>query len=280
MAGKRVFARPERPAERSTQKTMFLMILVSVLSGIGAGIGTGLAGLSAALIIAPSLMTFCGMPAYEAVTIALASDVLASAISAWTYSRQKNIDVKNGVILLAAILAFTLVGSYVGKFVPNTIIKYFSICMVCIIGTKFVFWPVMTSKEEMASRPFRDRAIKSAFFGAIIGFICGFVGVGGGALMLIVLTMILGFELKTAIGTSVFIMSFTALLAAVSHLVLGAKPNLLALAVCIVTTFVFAQLSAIFANRSSLERLNRAVGVCLWVFAVTLIFLNVYGRTA
>ena len=74
---------------------MFLLILVCVLSGIGAGIGTGLAGLSAALIIAPSLMTFCDMPAYEAVTIALASDVLASAISAWTYSKSKNIDIKN-----------------------------------------------------------------------------------------------------------------------------------------------------------------------------------------
>lgn len=258
---------------------MFLIIFVSGLSGIGAGIGTGLAGLSAALIIAPSLMTFCGMSAYESVTIALASDVLASAISAWTYARRKNIDEKNGLVLLASILAFTLVGSYVGKFVPNTIIKYFSICMVCIVGTKFVFWPVMTSKEEMAGKPFRERAVRSLIFGALIGFICGFVGVGGGALMLIVLTMILGFELKTAIGTSVFIMSFTALEGAVSHIALGARPNLLALAVCIVTTFFFAQLSAVFANRSSLERLNRVVGVCLWLFALTLILLNVFGQT-
>ena len=88
---------------------MFLMILVCVLAGIGAGIGTGLAGLSAALIIAPSLMTFCGMPAYESVTIALASDVLASAISAWTYGKSKNIDVKNGVVLLLSILVLSLI---------------------------------------------------------------------------------------------------------------------------------------------------------------------------
>ena len=98
---------------------MFITVLVSILSGIGAGIGTGLAGLSAALIIAPALMTFCDMPAYESVTIALASDVLASAISAWTYAKRKNLDVKNGVVLLLSILVFTLVGSYSSPPTPS-----------------------------------------------------------------------------------------------------------------------------------------------------------------
>ena len=141
--------------------------------------------------------------------------------------------------------------------------------MVCSVGTKFIVWPVMTSKTEMANRPFRERAIKSILFGDMIGFICGFVGVGGGAMMLIVLTAALGFELKTAIGTSVFIMSFTALFGAVSHVALGAKPDLLALAICIVFTFVAAQVSAVFANKSSLERLNKAVGICLWTVSYT-----------
>ena len=255
---------------------MFITVLVSILSGIGAGIGTGLAGLSAALIIAPALMTFCDMPAYEAVTIALASDVLASAISAWTYAKRKNLDVKNGVVLLLSILVFTLVGSYVGQFAPNTIVKYFAIFMVCTIGLKFIIWPVMTSKTEMANTPFAQRAVKSIFFGAIIGFI----GVGGGAMMLLVLTLVLGFELKTAIGTSVFIMSFTALFGAVSHFVLGAKPNLWVMFLCIATTLIAAEISAVFANNASLKKLNKAVGVCLLIFAFVLILLNVFGKTA
>ena len=259
---------------------MFLTVLVSILSGIGAGIGTGLAGLSAALIIAPALMTFCDMPAYEAVTIALASDVLASAISAWTYAKRKNLDVKNGVVLLLSILVFTLVGSYVGQFAPNTIVKYFAIFMVCTIGLKFIIWPVMTSKTEMANTPFAQRAVKSIFFGAIIGFICGFVGVGGGAMMLLVLTLVLGFELKTAIGTSVFIMSFTALFGAVSHFALGAKPNLGVMFLCIATTLIAAEISAVFANNASLKKLNKAVGVCLLIFAFVLILLNIFGKTA
>ena len=61
-------------------------VLVCLLAGLGAGLGTGFAGMSAAAVISPMLITFLGMEPYEAVGIALASDVLASAASAWTYA--------------------------------------------------------------------------------------------------------------------------------------------------------------------------------------------------
>ena len=60
-------------------------ILICFIAGMGAGLGTGFAGMSAAAVISPMLITFLGVPAYQAVGIALASDVLASAVSAYTY---------------------------------------------------------------------------------------------------------------------------------------------------------------------------------------------------
>ena len=48
---------------------------ICFIAGIGAGLGTGFAGMSAAAVISPMLITFLGLPAYEAVGIALASDV-------------------------------------------------------------------------------------------------------------------------------------------------------------------------------------------------------------
>lgn len=59
--------------------TMLIKFIVCFIAGIGAGLGTGFAGMSAAAVISPMLITFLNMPAYEAVGIALASDVLASA---------------------------------------------------------------------------------------------------------------------------------------------------------------------------------------------------------
>ena len=63
---------------------LFIKFIICFIAGAGAGIGTGFAGMSAAAAITPMLVTFLGMPAYEAVGIALASDVLASGVSAYT----------------------------------------------------------------------------------------------------------------------------------------------------------------------------------------------------
>ena len=91
------------------------VLLVTFFAGMGAGLGTGFAGMSAAAVISPMLITFLGMEPYMAVGIALSSDVLASAVSAYTYHKNKNLDVKNGLIMMASVLAFTVVGSYAGK---------------------------------------------------------------------------------------------------------------------------------------------------------------------
>ena len=78
---------------------ILLKIIVCFIAGMGAGLGTGFAGMSAAAVISPMLIIFLGMPAYQAVGIALASDVLASAASAYTYGKNKNLDIRNGLIM-------------------------------------------------------------------------------------------------------------------------------------------------------------------------------------
>ena len=81
----------------------FIKFIVCFAAGIGAGLGTGFAGMSAAAVISPMLITFLGMDPYMAVGIALASDVLASAISAYTYGKNGNLDIKNGAVTVFEI---------------------------------------------------------------------------------------------------------------------------------------------------------------------------------
>ena len=59
--------------------SLLFTIIVTFFAGMGAGLGTGFAGMSAAAVITPMLVTFLGMDPYMAVGIALSSDVLASA---------------------------------------------------------------------------------------------------------------------------------------------------------------------------------------------------------
>ena len=251
-----------------------LRILVCLLAGLGAGLGTGLAGISAAAVISPMLIAFLDIPAYQAVGIALASDVLASGVSAWTYYRNGNLDVRNGLIMMLTVLVFTLVGSWVSSLIPSQMMGGFSTVMTLLLGIKFLVRPVMTTRQAMASVSAGKRAMQSVICGMMIGFICGFVGAGGGMMMLLVLTSVLGYELKTAVGTSVFIMAFTALTGAVSHFAIDGAPDLSVLLLCVVFTLLFAQLGARLANRSTPERLNRMVGVVLTVLGAAILIVS------
>ena len=85
-------------------ENVFTIIIVCLFAGLGAGFGTGFAGMSAAAVIAPMLIAFLGFDPYLAVGIALASDVLASAVSAYTYKKNGNLDVKNGLIMMGNIM--------------------------------------------------------------------------------------------------------------------------------------------------------------------------------
>ena len=91
---------------------ILLTIAVTFFAGMGAGLGTGFAGMSAMLI------TFLKMDPYMAIGIALSSDVLASAVSAYIYRKNKNLDIKNGMIMMVTVLLFTVVGSYIASLLP------------------------------------------------------------------------------------------------------------------------------------------------------------------
>ena len=247
---------------------LLFTIIVTFFAGMGAGLGTGFAGMSAAAVISPILITFLGIAPYTAVGIALSSDVLASAVSAYTYGKNKNLDIKNGLIMMVTVLIFTVVGSYISSLVPSATMGNFSVFMTFLLGIKFIVRPVMTTKEEMHGVSAKKRAMQSVICGIIIGFICGFIGAGGGMMMLLILTSVLGYELKTAVGTSVFIMTFTAFTGAVSHFAIGGLPDPAVWILCIIFTLIWARIAAVLANKATPKTLNRATGVILVVLGV------------
>lgn len=247
---------------------LLFTIIVTFFAGMGAGLGTGFAGMSAAAVISPILITFLGIDPYIAVGIALSSDVLASAVSAYTYGKNKNLDIKNGLIMMVTVLIFTIVGSYISSLVPSATMGNFSVFMTFLLGIKFIVRPVMTTKEAMQGVSAKKRAMQSVICGIIIGFICGFIGAGGGMMMLLILTSVLGYELKTAVGTSVFIMTFTAFTGAVSHFAIGGLPDPAVWILCIIFTLIWARIAAVLANKATPKTLNRATGIILVVLGV------------
>lgn len=248
-------------------------IIICILAGIGAGLGTGFAGMSAAVVISPMLITFLGVDAYEAIGIALASDVLASATSAITYGKNKNIDIKNSMVLFIFVIIFTIIGAIVAYFVPTSTMGNMTVFAALLLGINF-FKKSFKEEKPTTIRQFDGAAktIVPMVCGIAVGFVCGFIGAGGGIMMLILLTSVLGYELKTAVGTSVFIMTFTALVGAVSHFTIAfALPDILMLTICVLSTLTFAFIGARIANRVESKILKRVTGAVLIVLGITMI---------
>lgn len=176
--------------------------------------------------------------------------------------------------MMVNVLLFTLVGSWVSSRVPNSAMGNFSVVMTLLLGIKFIVKPVMTTKESMEKTEPKKKIIQSVLCGMVIGFICGFVGAGGGMMMLLILTSVLGYELKTAVGTSVFIMSFTAFTGAASHFAIGGAPDVAVLVFCVLSTLLWARIAARFANKASAVTLNRATGVVLVILGVVILSVN------
>ena len=93
-------------------------------------------------------------------------------------------------------------------------------------------------------------------------------------MMLLILTSVLGYELKTAVGTSVFIMTFTALTGAVSHFAIGGAPDWHVWALCVGFTLLWARIAAVFANKADAKTLNRATGIILVILGVVVMGFN------
>ena len=255
-----------------------------IAASLGAGIGTGLAGISAATVMVPILIVLCPSfagetGAYQATAIALASDILGSAITARTYARHGNIDIRRGWIMMACILAMCTVGSYVAFVVGNVVLGSFTLFLTLFIGIRFLLRPD-TSQDRHATKgerlDWKGIAI-SVFFGLTIGFGTGFVGTGGGMMMLVVFTAFLGMELKTAVGTRTFIMTFTALIASVSHVLI--HPAIVlekwhVMLICVIVTTASSLVSARFANRTDGRTVGLATGAVLTVLGASMLTLN------
>ena len=255
-----------------------------IIASLGAGIGTGLAGLSAATVMVPILIVLCPSfqgptGAYQATAIALASDVLGSAVTACTYAKNKHIDLKRGRIMLICILSMCTVGSYVAFIVGNVVLGSFTLFLTFFIGIRFLIKPDTSRPNQPQKGEKLDRKgiAVSLFFGLTIGFGTGFVGTGGGMMMLIVFTVFLGMGLKTAVGTSTFIMTFTALIASVSHILI--HPAIVlekwdAMLLCIAVATAASLTSARFANRVKSRTVGLVTGAVLTILGGAMLALH------
>ena len=266
---------------------MLYEYLIVTIAAILAGVGTGLAGLSAATAMVPILIVLCPtfggeFGVYMATALALASDILGSAVTTGIYAKNKKIDLKHGWILLVCIVTMCMLGSAAAYITKQTVLGSFSLILCIGIGIRFLVKPGSKdrpAKEAAESLKLREILI-SIGCGTVIGFGTGYFGSGGGMMMLIIFTAFLGYDRKTAVGTSTFIMTFTALIASLSHILI--EPSILIDAwpffiLSIVVATAASMISAQFANKVKNSTVGSVTGATLLLLGTSMTFIEIFN---
>lgn len=193
---------------------MTIEILFLFLAGITAGLVTGLFGGSATLTAVPILVVFAGYHPYVAIGVALAVDVFSSFAALYVYHSHNNVDIKPAIPLFSFAVIGVLIGSIFSVNIPAK-----GISMLVGIGISFASIRFINNGEVDLRCSFFNRHghVLAAVWGFVGGLVLGVFGGGGGVVMLLALTLFLGYHTHTAIGTSIFGMILIALGGAAGH---------------------------------------------------------------
>ena len=251
------------------------MMFLYILADLCGGVLTGMAGLTAAMVVTPILCGVCGWAGYDATTISLIANIPAAMVTCYTYYKNGNVDLQRTKSVMGSAFVGAVVGSWLGYLfsqVSESGVSYAVIIMNLFLAVKYIK-PAKAKKDSLAEQKQKEQkktllAVALAF---VIGMECGFMGSAGGALMLMVLTIVLGMDTKLAVGTNSMIMALVALTGAVSHVAMGAQVELIPGIVVTVVCTAAAVVSARFANKVSERVLNVSTGFVL--IAVSLLSL-------
>ncbi|MFP4199470.1 MAG: sulfite exporter TauE/SafE family protein [Halanaerobium sp.] len=253
-----------------------LEILIILTAGFGAGVVTGLVGASAVVIVTPFLVTFLGYDPYSAIGISLATDVVASSVSAFTYKKHGNINIRGGLLIAVSAVTAAVIGSWISGGMNSTALGGMTGIIILLTGISFIRKPINQRVEKFKNKFnlkfFREREkLASVVFGSLIGLMTGVFGAGGGVMILIILTFVLDYKTHIAIGTSVLIMTFTALFGSVSHFIVEQHIPYFELILSGSAAFLGALTAAAFANGASENKLSKAIGTAFVLLGVIVI---------
>ena len=202
----------------------FTEAVIYILIGGGAGILSGMFGIGGGILIVPSIILLTGMNLKEAYGTSLAALLLPVGIfGCIVYYKKKLLDIKTALIIAAGIMCTIGFGAYLANILDLVVLKISYSIFLFYIGLKFIKplrllrMAVSKSKVEAAeNEPLstqhvnfsttrlnnKSSYIKCFIIGALAGINAGFFGVGGGAIIVPLLTLWLSFDPKRAIATS------------------------------------------------------------------------------
>ena len=185
-----------------------MTLTLALVLGVAVGILLGLLGGGGSILAVPVLVYAFGLPLSEAIPTSLLVIGVASATGAIPKVWARLIEWRLAAIFAATGIAGTLVGTALGRHLPESAVMIgFAIVMI-IAGARMLRSndDVGTAcKTGISGINWRRCAPRSIPTGFGVGVLTGLFGVGGGFLIIPALVLLLGIEMSVAIGTSLVV---------------------------------------------------------------------------
>lgn len=227
------------------------MLAVAVLLSVAIGVTVGLLGGGGSVLTLPLLVYLLGIEAKQAIATSLLVVGSTALVGAMNHARAGQVQALAGALFGGAAMVGAFAGGRLAGLVPGRalLLVFASILLVTALAM------MRPRAEPAASRPIAPARILP--IGLAVGVLAGFVGAGGGFLVVPALVLFGGLTMRQAVGTSLMVIalqSFAGLLGHLRHTTL----DLRIAGLLTVAAVLGALLGSAFAQRVAAAQLRRA----------------------
>ena len=247
-------------------------LVIALILAVGIGLSLGLLGSGGSIVTLPVLVYVAGVPVAGAVGMSLAIAGGASAAGAWFKHRQGLVHWRAAMWFGGAGMAGSLVGAQFTRLVsPGVLMLIFAILMAAVAAR------MLARRGDEAIEPLPDcRPLRCGAAGLGVGVLTGFLGVGGGFLIVPAMILFARLSMATAAGTSLAVIAANSCTGLLVHLNHGGIDGRLTAA--FLTAALLGMAGGVRLGRSiSAEKLRRTFG---WFVLVVAAFVLAKNRAA
>jgi uncharacterized membrane protein YfcA len=204
--------RSARPSEIT--KHMSLLFIIGLVLSAVIGLSLGLIGGGGSILTVPILVYLLGVEPHAAVGMSLAVVGATSILGSYLHWRKDNVELSTGLLFGGAGIVGAFIGSPLTKLVSaEGLLLLFGILMFVVAIS--MLW---RRKHALSDAPHKPHPVQGILAGLGVGVLTGFLGVGGGFLIVPALVFFGGLNMKKAIGTSLFVIFLNCVAGLVAHL--------------------------------------------------------------
>jgi uncharacterized membrane protein YfcA len=188
-------------------------LALDILLGFGIGLSLGLLGGGGSILTVPALVYLVGQSPQAAVTASLVIVGANSAMGAFLHRAQGTLDWKVALIFGGSGMATAYLAAGWSKTIPSGVLMISFAGLMLVVGAFMMLRPTPVGNEK-GGRGLPATVIS----GAGVGALTGFLGVGGGFLIVPALVLLVGLPFRQAVGTSLVVIAMNSLAGFLGHL--------------------------------------------------------------